>query len=79
MSAAGKCRRSPTSTASSTSGSARSRSSIGCGAIFLPPDVTSSSFLRSVMLQVAVLVERADVAGVEPAVDDDGARSRPAA
>ena len=45
----GKCRRSPTSMASATSGCCRSRCSIGCGAIFLPPDVTRTSFLRSVM------------------------------
>ena len=44
------------------------RSSSTAGATFLPPAVTMISFLRPVMRQEAVLVERADVAGVEPAV-----------
>ena len=37
------------STASEMSGSAFSRFSSGCGAIFLPPDVTIRSFFRSVI------------------------------
>ncbi len=42
-------RRSPTSTACSTSGWVLRRFSIGWGATFLPPAVTMMSFLRSVM------------------------------
>ena len=35
-------------------GAACSRASIGCGATFLPPEVTSRSFLRSVIVRIAV-------------------------
>ena len=41
------------------------------GDMFFPPALMISSFLRSTMLQVAVVVELADVAGVEPAVGVD--------
>ena len=51
-----------------TSGWARIRSSSTAGATFLPPAVTMSSFFRPVIVQVAVVVELAQVAGVEPAV-----------
>ena len=68
MSAAAYLRRSPSSTALGDERVRLSIASIGCGAIFLPPDVTSRSFLRSVIAQVALVVDRADVAGVEPAV-----------
>ena len=49
MIAATNLRPSPRSTASATSGFLLMTASIGCGAIFLPPDVTSRSFLRSVI------------------------------
>ena len=46
-----KLRRSATSIASSITGCAFSAFSIACGAIFLPPEVTSNSFLRSVIFR----------------------------
>ena len=48
-----------------------SRFSMGWGAMFLPPEVTMMSFLRSVMVRKPSRVEHADVAGVEPAVRVD--------
>ena len=60
--------RSPTTMHWLTSGWARIRSSSTAGATFLPPAVTMSSFLRPVMRRIAVVVELAEVAGVEPAV-----------
>ena len=50
------------------SGNALSAASRFAGEMFLPPAVMMSSFLRSTILQVAVVVEHADVAGVQPAV-----------
>ena len=58
---------SPTTRHWLTSALARSRSSSTAGATFLPPAVTISSFLRPGDREVAVVVELADVAGVEPA------------
>ena len=43
------------------------------GVRFLPPAVMMMSFLRPVIEQVAVLVERAEVARVQPAVVDRAA------
>ena len=40
------------------------------GAMFLPPAVMMISFLRPVIAEEAVLVELAEIAGVEPAVDE---------
>ncbi len=48
---------------------------MGCGASFLPPDVTIRSFLRSVIDRYPS-VELADVAGVKPAVGVDHFRRR---
>ena len=61
---------SPTTIAWLISGWARSRSSSTAGATFLPPAVTMISFLRPTIGQEAVVVDRAEVAGVEPAVGD---------
>ena len=58
-------------TAVPTSGCALSFASRFAGEMFLPPAVMISSFLRSTILQVALVVELADVAGVEPAVGVD--------
>ena len=44
------------------------------GVRFLPPAVMMMSFLRPVIVEEAVLVERAEVAGVQPAVDDRAER-----
>ena len=55
-------------TARSISGSRIRPNSSGCGAMYLPPAVLKSDFLRSVILQEAVGVDLADVAGVDPAV-----------
>ena len=41
---------------------------MGWGATILPPEVLSSSFFRSVMIEEAIGVEVADVAGAEPAI-----------
>src|SRR5437667_3479898 len=67
MSAVQYLRLSPITTAWLTCGWSLSRFSIFCGATYLPPEVLIRSFLRSVM-QEAVRVELADVAGVEPAL-----------
>ena len=61
-------RLSPTTIAFAMNGDVFSRFSIGAGATNLPPAVFSSSFLRSVIDQVAVVIQLADVAGAEPAV-----------
>ena len=50
------------------SGTVFSAASRLAGLMFLPPAVMMSSFLRSTIAQVAVVVELADVAGVERAV-----------
>ena len=72
ISAAMNGRASPTTTAWLIKGCARSRSSSGAGATFLPAAVTMISFLRPVIRQEAVVVERADVAGEEPSVVVEG-------
>ena len=59
---------SPTAIAWLISGCARSRSSSTAGATFLPPAVTMISFLRPTIVRKPSLVDRAEVAGVEPAV-----------
>ena len=41
------------------------------GDMFLPAALMISSFLRSTIVQVAVVVDLADVAGVQPAVGVD--------
>ena len=46
--------------------------SMADGATYLPPEVLIRSFLRSVILQEAALVDLADVAGVQPAVASSG-------
>ena len=49
---------------------------MACGATFFPPDVTIRSFLRSVIGQVAVSVNSADVSRVQPAIGlEDGSCS----
>ena len=46
--------------------------SISLGVMFLPPAVMMMSFMRSVMLHIALGIEHPDVAGVQPAVGIDG-------
>ncbi len=64
--------RSPTAQAWPTSGMDLSSASRLAGLMFLPPAVMISSFLRSTTLEVAVFVDLADVAGVQPAVVVEG-------
>ena len=54
---------------SATAGCEKSASSTSIDDTFSPP-VMITSFLRSVIDEVALVVERAAVAGVEPAVAD---------
>ena len=53
-----------------TSGTVFSAASRFAGLTFLPPEVMISSFLRSMIAQIALIVELADIAGMKPAVDD---------
>ena len=61
---------SPTTIAWLISGCARSWSSSTAGATFLPPAVTMSLLLAAGDRQEAVVVDRAEIAGLEPAVGE---------
>ena len=67
---------SPTTTTWPMIGFARIGSSSAAGATFLPPAVTMISFLRPVIVEEALVVERTDVAGLEPVAVERRRRRR---